>query len=550
MNNKVFVPFEINQESNTPVTEIDPDLHFYTESNYIQNTKCDYYLEDSFNDCFSESKTEDISASFFHLNIKSLPKHYNELNLYLDSLQVKFSFIALTETWLSESTEELYGIQNYNVVNRFRNGRKGGGVTLYINENIPCTIRHDLEFFDSEMESLFIELDNNVFKTSSNIIIGIVYRMPDSSIDIFNDRMTDILYTVNKENKLFYMLGDLNIDLLKYEEHRLTSSFLDMLYSNNVFPLITKATRVTQTTATLIDHVLTNNFDVWGKHRQGILCTDISDHYAVFHIAGNTMCKSKDCLSPTVKRDLSHRNVQKFIDKMQQVDWQNVTEIRDPQNAYNQFHNIISKTYDKCFPYKKYTSGYINKKPWITTAIKESIKTKNKLYVNRKKGPDPELQWHNYKLYRNKLNHLIRKTERKYYQDLLLENKSNLKKSWQILKGIINKRKYRPAVQEFESNGTLIEDREQIANTFNKFFVNVGSNLSKAIPKSQKDPRNFIQHTVYECFCLMPVNDEEEAQWNPGESINRLTMLKCTFLLTPVLLLITLVNEEVITYLP
>ena len=68
---------------------------------------------------------------------------------------------------------------------------------------------------------------------------------------------------------------------------------------------------------------------------------------------------------------------------MQQVDWQIVIEIRDPQNAYNQFHNIISKTYDKCFPYKKYTSGYINEKPWITTAIKESIKTKNKLYVNR-----------------------------------------------------------------------------------------------------------------------------------------------------------------------
>ena len=61
------------------------------------------------------------------------------------------------------------------------------------------------------------------------------------------------------------MLGDLNIDLLKYEEHRLTSSFLDMLYSNNVFPLTTKPTGVTQTNATLIDHVLTNNFDVWGN---------------------------------------------------------------------------------------------------------------------------------------------------------------------------------------------------------------------------------------------------------------------------------------------
>ena len=113
---------------------------------------------------------------FFHLNIKSLPKHYDELNLYLDSLKVKFPFIALTETWLSEGTEELYGIQNYNVVNRFRKGRKGGGVTLYINENIPCVIRNDLELFDSEMESLFIEVDNNVFQTSSSIIIGIVYE--------------------------------------------------------------------------------------------------------------------------------------------------------------------------------------------------------------------------------------------------------------------------------------------------------------------------------------------------------------------------------------
>ena len=289
---------------------------------------------------------------------------------------MKFSFIVLTETWLSEGTEELYGIQNYNVVNRFRKGRKGGCVTLYINENIPCVIRNDLEFFDSEMESLFIEVDNNVFQTSSSIIIGIVYRMPDSSIDIFNDRMTDIMNKVNKENKLFYMLGDLNIDLLKYEEHRLTSSFVDILYSNNVFPLITKPTRVTQTTATLIDHVLTNNFDIWGKHRQGILCTDMTDHYAVFHVAGNTMSKSKDYLSPTVKRDMSHRNVQKFIDEIQQVDWQIVTEIREPQNAYTQFHNVISQTYDKCFPYKRYKSGYATKKPWITTAIRESIKNK------------------------------------------------------------------------------------------------------------------------------------------------------------------------------
>ena len=33
MNSRVFVPFEINQDSNTQFTEIGPDLQFYTESN-------------------------------------------------------------------------------------------------------------------------------------------------------------------------------------------------------------------------------------------------------------------------------------------------------------------------------------------------------------------------------------------------------------------------------------------------------------------------------------------------------------------------------------
>ena len=62
---------------------------------------------------------------------------------------------------------------------------------------------------------------------------------------------------------------------------------LDTIYACNVFPLITKPTWVTETTATLIDHILTNNIDTVSDHLQGLLCTDISDHYAIFLIAGN-----------------------------------------------------------------------------------------------------------------------------------------------------------------------------------------------------------------------------------------------------------------------
>ena len=108
-------------------------------------------------------------------------------------------------------------------------------------------------------ESVFIEIESTVFDTKSNIIVGVTYRMPDSSVDVFNEMMCDILSVVTKEKKICYLIGDLNIDLLKHEEHRPTSDFVDILYANNMFPLIVKPTRVTDKSAALIDHIMTNN---------------------------------------------------------------------------------------------------------------------------------------------------------------------------------------------------------------------------------------------------------------------------------------------------
>ena len=442
--------------------------------------------------CFLVKKEENTCASFFHLYIKSLPKHYGDWCILLESRSPRFSFVAITETWLSDHTNELYGMPNYIMESRYRKCKKGGGVALYVKDSIPYIVREDLEFFDYEIESLFIEIDSKVFQTPCNIIIGIVYRMPDSSIDDFNDRVADILNVINKENTLFYMLEDLNIELLKCDEHRLTSSFIDILYSNNVYPLITQPTRVTQNSATLIDHILTNNFDIIGNHKKGILCTDISDHYAVAHVAGNTKNHVKDTTVLGVKRDLCQRNVQKFIHEMQQIDWKVVMNLKETQGAYSEFNAVVTKLYNKSFPYKKTNNykPYFDRKPWLTSALKESIKIKNRLYVNRNEMDSIGEQWSKYKIFRNKLYHLIRATEWQYYQDQLTKHKSNVKKSWQIIKTIINKCKYRPSTSEFMSNGNSITNGKHISDTFNKFFVNVGSNLAKIFPGLMRTPRN------------------------------------------------------------
>ena len=301
--------------------------------------------------------------------------------------------------------------------------------------------RCDIEYFDSEMESLFIEIDKEVFGTSCNIVIGIIYRMPDSSVDKFSDRMNDMLNIIQKECKICYILGDLNIDFLKYDEHRRTSTFLDVLYAYNVFPLISKPTRITKNTATLIDHILTNNFDVSTNHKQGIICTDISDHYAIFHIS--ECKKAAESENYIVNRDMRHQNVVKFSEELKGIDWENVVNKQNAQEAYSIFHKIITEKCNLCFPIKKCQKRYYNKKSWLTSALKQSIKVKNKLYVSRNKGNDIEQKIAFYKTYRNRLNHILRSAERKYYQDLLIRHKSNTKKSWNVIKMVINKRKYR-----------------------------------------------------------------------------------------------------------
>ena len=148
----------------------------------------------------------------------------------------------------------------------------------------------------------FIEIDKNVFNLSSNVVVDVLYRMPNTCMEIFNDRMFDIINIVHKEHEICHFLGDLNVDLLKDEGPQSTAAFLDPLYSYNLFPLITKTTRVTRESAPLIDHVLMNNFDINSKHVEGILCTNISDHYAIFHIAGNAGITSVDDI-PVLKRN-------------------------------------------------------------------------------------------------------------------------------------------------------------------------------------------------------------------------------------------------------
>ena len=156
-------------------------------------------------------------------------------------------------------------------------------------------------------ESCCIEIEND---KNRNIIVGVIYRS-HTSIGCFNADIDSILQILTKENKIHYLLGDFNIDLLKDETHRPTSDFLDLIYSYHLVPTILRPTRITETSATIIDNIITNSNE---NIKTGIILTDITDHFPTVYHKNSNMFKQKSTTADkyVYKRIHSDDNVTKF----------------------------------------------------------------------------------------------------------------------------------------------------------------------------------------------------------------------------------------------
>ena len=172
------------------------------------------------------------------------------------------------------------------------------------------------------------------------------------------------------------------------------------------------------------------------------------------------------------------------------------------------FFNDISAIYNTCFPVKTYKAGYKTRKPWLSDGLKCSIKTKNKMYRASLRTKNPELEVQ-YKKYRNNLNKLLYLAEKTHYDDLIATNKNNMKKSWQILKEIINKKKISSQSSRFLVNNRIITNSLDISNGFNSFFVNIGPTLAKKIPKVDKLPSSFMKTRINDSMYVNEVTHDE-----------------------------------------
>ena len=295
-----------------------------------------------------------------------------------------------------------------------------------------------------------------------------------------------------------------------------TNEFLDSLASNSFISLILQPTRITSHSTTLIDNIFSNVIDP--DIISGNLTATISDHLPQFAIIPNMFGNISGNKSKIYERDWSKFDRENFILDYFSVDWEVLLKI-DEKNVDNSTKmyldriNILLDTYALLKRINKYKLKF-KSKPWITLGLQKSISAKNKLFKNfiNKKDPVLKEEFHiKYKIYRNLLSTLMKKSKQTYYEKYFERNWNNINNTWKGIKSLINLKTATSRVPTVLSldNGDTIMNPYDIANTFNNYFASIAETTKKSIKYSHKHFSDYLSNESSTTIFLQPTDKEE-----------------------------------------
>ena len=407
-----FDPFNIDDCKYNKDLDVN---EFYLRNRSTTVPKTEYIFLDN----ISYLKRNTLTIS--NMNIRSIPKNLQCFREFiLDISHINFSVLGFTETRLEPHLSSLYGLTGYSLYANSRNTH-GGGVALYVSTDYESTVINQFTLSDPSIESIGVES----IMTGKSVLFLCIYRPPSGNFNSFITGLSGILSSMcDKKYGGVYIFGDFNLDLMKTNDNNVFE-FINLMYSFSLFPFITKPTRVTNTSATLIDHIWSTQIEEnIGNY---IIQTDITDHFPT--VSQFSLEYPKPETQFTYKRNITANSLEHFKDDLALLDWNQVLSFTNSNEAYTLFYNEFHKLFQKHFPLRK---TRLDKKseinPHITPALKTSIKERNRLERLAKKWP---LTYRvTYKQYRNKLTSILRSAKNIYYKNQLKDNQGNPKKHW------------------------------------------------------------------------------------------------------------------------
>ena len=522
-NNKLYNPY-----SNSHSTQMIGDIF---ENN--ENTNSFHDVSEILVNCkYKQPKHATVPSgnelSIFSLNVQTLTNKISHLRENINFYE-KFDALLFNETNcivknLPNGMDDIL-LNNFHkpiVRNPARSSGRGGGLVIYLNKRI-CE-EDDIQEFDPYSEPdnncgefQFIKL-KNCKGHRKTVIVGNVYRSPAPSNkpESFNKLFDKILQKLNTNryaNKIKYIAGDFNQDLIKYDSDDDCQNLIDNAHNNGFVQIVSRPTRITENSATLIDHVYTN--DINSALSCNILTLDLSDHLATHTriTLGSTTALSRriSALSKKVKinrRIFNEANDLVFKQLINEETWEEaLSDTLDAQLSYNKFDEIYMKHYNAAYPLKsehvQRKNERQNPKPWILPWLEDACARKNSLYHTFVNQPTPEN-----KAKYDKLNEICAKhvdiAKAKYHKSYFEKYKDNSRKQWQMINGLLNRnKKGNSHINKLDDkDGTTKTKSDEIAEHFNKYFCNIASNL-----KHNSNCPDGSENSAYSEFLKNPVSN-------------------------------------------
>lgn len=355
------------------------------------------------------------------------------------------------------------------------------------------------------LESVFLEI---TIPNQKNIVIGVIYRPPNSSIPDFLEAMQDILSNPVFHRKTCIIMGDFNLNFLNYSNESSVHDFLDLMSSYSFIPFITKPTRHTEHSLTLIDNIFLN---CTPPTESGIIISDITDHFPIF-LKLPSFFDLIQIKSSNKAQKLAPQNVIKLKHKLAHTDWSSVIKEKDANNSFNKFMDIFNDHYNNsCTLNTKKSSNYkkVPRQPWISKSLLKSINKKNRLFHKYKLNPSNNNK-KKYTKYKNILTHILRCEKKAYFSKQFNIHYNDMKGTWKIINNVLNKNKSNVHNATEMKIGEKIEnDSNVIAEGFNDFFVNIGPELANKIPSTKKTFNSFLYNPTIESLFLVPTDEQE-----------------------------------------
>jgi hypothetical protein len=287
----------------------------------------------------------------------------------------------------------------------------------------------------------------------------------------------NVLCSLSDSDANFFIAGDFNIDVANFSTNSRVTDYIELLFSYGVLQTITKPTRCTHNSASIIDHVITNVRQP--SYKSVILTSKISDHFPITFFVDSFKKNQKSSFITT--RDFSKPKLESFKNTLESINWNFVEDAPDAQNAYNLFSDTFNNLYHLNFPLKtvKLKLNSHRLEPWMTLGLLISRCNKFKLSSAASKNPT-HFNITIFKSYRNVYNTTIRASKKAYFDREFSKSRSNLKRTWDLIRAALKTEGQRKEfISDLTLNGINYNDPRQIAEKLNEFFVSAPQRVSE-----------------------------------------------------------------------